>query len=254
MRSLGVNTILFNIGMVLVFSYLTNWIELNWPIPDNALLVSLIIFWALVLCWQSVGAFRAATVRIKNYGSVSNYYAVFAIMLACAVFTMASVATQYGEAIDYAQRAVDEYEAPQASFNIRLTHSNQLMLTGDIGHGATKKLNSLLAQNPKSTVLVLNSKGGLIAESRGLANTIKEHGLNTHVKERCYSACALAFIAGKQRSLAKDALLGFHQYYLEYDSSMPWIDAAIEQHRASLNLDTLQTHAIHRRGHYHKSQ
>jgi len=178
-----------------------------------------------------LAAFRAASLRIQNFGSVTNYYSVLAVMLVSAVFTMASVATQYGETIDYAQQAVDEYQPRQPSFNLNLTESNQLMLSGEIGYGATKKLQSLLSQHPQSTVLILNSDGGLIVESRGLANTIKEHQLNTHVIKRCYSACALAFIAGNQRTLAKDALLGFHQYNLISESPMPWINSSIEQEK-----------------------
>lgn len=224
MRSLGLNTIVFNICMVVVFSYLNNWIEANWSVPSNALLISLIAFWVIVLCWQTVGAFRAASFRIQSFGSVTSYYCVFAVMLTSLIFTLASVATQYGEKIDYVQKGVDEYTPPEPSFELSLTESNQLMLTGEIGHGATKKLNSLLDQNPQSSILILNSEGGLIVESRGLANTIKQHQLDTHVLQRCYSACTLAFIAGNQRSLANNAQLGFHQYNLEPSIAMRWIN------------------------------
>jgi len=231
MRSLALNTILFNICMVLVFSYLTNWIEVNGSIPDSALLISLIVFWIVVLSWQTVGAFRAASTRIQNYGSVTNYYYVFAVMLTCVIFTLASVATQYGEKIDYVQQGVDEYKPPQPSFELSLGESNQIMLTGEIGYGATEKLNSLLHENPQSSLLILNSEGGLIVESRGLANTIKQHQLNTHVLQRCYSACTLAFIAGNKRSLAKNAQLGFHQYDLERTIAIRWIDPENEQEK-----------------------
>jgi len=230
-RSLALNTILFNICMVLVFSYLTNWIEVNWSIPDRTLLISLIVFWIVVLCWQGVGAFRAASMRIQNFGSVTNYYCVFAVMLTCVIFTLASVATQYGEKIDYVQQGVDEYKPPQPSFELSLSESNQILLTGEIGYGATEKLNWLLDNNPQSSLLILNSEGGLIVESRGLANTIKQHQLNTHVLQRCYSACTLAFIAGTKRSLAKGAQLGFHQYNLERTIAMRWIEPAREQEK-----------------------
>ena len=231
MRSLGLNTIVFNIFMVVFFSYLTNWVEVNWAIPNSALLVSLIVFWVIVLSWQTVGAFRAASLRIQNFGSVTNYYCVFAVMLTSLFFTLASVATQFGEKIDYVQKGVDEYKPPEPSFVLHLTESNQLMLTGEIGHGATKKLNSLLDQHPQSSILILNSEGGLIVESRGLAKTIQQHQLDTHVSQRCYSACTLAFIAGNQRSLAENAQLGFHQYNLEPTIAMRWVNPANEQEK-----------------------
>jgi len=230
-RSLVLNTITFNVCMVLVFSYLTNWIEANWPIADNTLLVLLIVFWSVVLVWQGVGAFRAASLRIQNYGSVSNYYGVFAVMLGCTLFTFASIATQYGDQIDYVQQGVDEYRPPAPAFELEATATNQLVLTGEIGYGATEKLDSLLKQHPQSTLLILNSEGGLIVESRGVANAVKKHGLNTRVTQRCYSACTIAFIAGNQRSLAKNAQLGFHQYNLVSASSMPWINPTDEQEK-----------------------
>jgi len=231
MRSLGLNTITFNLCMVFVFSHLTNWIETSWSIPDGALLATLTVFWVVVLYWQAVGAFRAASIRIQNYGSATNYYCVFAVILSCAIFTLASVATQYGETIDYVQQGVDNYKPRQPSFELILTESNQLMLTGEIGYGATEKLNLLIKQNPQTSVLILNSDGGLIVESRGLANTINEHRLNTHVSQYCYSACALAFIAGNQRSIAKDAQLGFHQYYLGPTIATQWIKPKSEQEK-----------------------
>jgi len=230
-RSLGLNTVCFNVAMVLLFSHLTNWLEVKLAVSNNTLLVLLVGFWLSVLCWQGVGAFRAASLRIQNFGSVTNYYAAFAVMLGCTIFTLASVATQYGEKIDYVQRGVDEYQPPRASFELNLTASKHIMLTGEIGYGATEQLNTLLNQNPKSSILILNSEGGLIVESRGLANTIKQRGLNTHVKQRCYSACTLAFIAGNERSMEKEALLGFHQYNLKSDTSMPWIEPLKEQQK-----------------------
>jgi len=228
-RSLVLNTIVFNVCMVFVFSYLTNWIEIHSSIPDTALLFSLLVFWMIVLCWQSVGAFRAASKRIANYGSVSNYYLVFAVTLTCSIFTLASVATQYGAKIDYVQQSVDEYQAPTPTFALTPINSNQLLFSGEIGYGATKKLTALLNSNPQTTLLILDSDGGLIVEARGLANLVKKYHLDTRVEHRCYSACTIAFIAGEQRSLTKNAQLGFHQYNLESKSPMPWIEPGKEQ-------------------------
>lgn len=227
-RSLGLNTIAFNIFTVFVFSYLTDWIQLYWTIPEPALLLALVLFWSTVLCWQTVGAFRSATRHIKNYGSVTSYYVVLAVILSSVIFTFASVATQYGAKIDYVQQGVDEYRAPEPTFDLSVDQLNQLTLSGDIGYGATEKLTSLLEQNTKSNLLILNSDGGLIIEARGLANVIKEHKLNTRVSKRCYSACTIAFIAGHKRSLAINAQLGFHQYNLD-SAPLPWIEPLKEQ-------------------------
>ena len=65
------------------------------------------------------------------------------------------------------------------------------------------------AQNNLTTV-VLESPGGNIEEARKLSKLIDTFGFNTHVDGICASACTIAFISGKERSMGRSANLGFH--------------------------------------------
>lgn len=227
-RSLAFNTIASNIGLLLAISYSTNWLKAHSTVSDSTLLFCLIPLWALILTWQSVGSFRSASKRIKNYGSSANFYAALAVTLLSVVLALSSIANQMGEEIDYVQRGVDEYRPAEPTYTLELNSDDELILRGDIGYGATRQMKSLIEQNPAITQVLLESDGGLIVEARGIANLITENNLNTAVATRCYSACTIVFIAGVERKLNQHAQLGFHQYKLD-SAYLPWIKPKEEQ-------------------------
>ena len=55
------------------------------------------------------------------------------------------------------------------------------------------------------------SPGGHVQPAMEVASIIRQRGLDTYVGRFCASACTLALLAGRQRWLAPDAELGFHQ-------------------------------------------
>ncbi|WP_127555434.1 hypothetical protein [Saccharospirillum alexandrii] len=96
-----------------------------------------------------------------------------------------------------------------------LTLSNQkdhIRLDGYIDFGVTQALSTLLEQEDSVVHLRLQSRGGLVAEARGLVRLVNEFGLSTSAYGDCASACTLVFIAGQTRYLEPDARLGFHRY------------------------------------------
>jgi len=80
---------------------------------------------------------------------------------------------------------------------------------------------------PDARGVILDSPGGQIYEGRGLARVIRERGLATYTLRECASACATAFLAGRERLLAPGARLGFHQY--QSHTILPAFDLAAEQ-------------------------
>jgi hypothetical protein len=48
-------------------------------------------------------------------------------------------------------------------------------------------------------VIFENSLGGTVEAALAYATAIRKHGLRTTVRGKCYSACALAFLAGRER-------------------------------------------------------
>ena len=64
-----------------------------------------------------------------------------------------------------------------------------------------------------------------------MARVIQQWGLDTHVESECYSACTIAFIAGRKRTLAKSGRLIFHQYRIDSLHQIPFVEPAREQEK-----------------------
>jgi hypothetical protein len=88
---------------------------------------------------------------------------------------------------------------------------NTAQLVGQISDGIANRLNAELKKNSDIKTLVLTSEGGLLIEGVALAHIVRKYQLNTHVEFLCGSACTFPLLAGKERSLAPGALVGFHQ-------------------------------------------
>jgi len=94
--------------------------------------------------------------------------------------------------------------------------------TDGIEYGHEEQLLSLLKNNSKIDILVLNSSGGLIAPANDMADLVIDAELNTHVEFECVSACVTIFLAGKTRTLALGGKIGFHKGW--------WDAASIEEY------------------------
>ena len=68
-----------------------------------------------------------------------------------------------------------------------------------------------LKDNPNIKTLHLTSWGGSIGAAADMSDIIIDFGLNTHVKEICFSACNLLLIGGEKRTLEKGSKIGFHR-------------------------------------------
>ncbi|SUZ30701.1 hypothetical protein ROE7235_00427 [Roseibaca ekhonensis] len=90
--------------------------------------------------------------------------------------------------------------------------------TGLVDFGLTRDLRQLADTHPKVKRLVLESRGGYIAEARGVVTVLQAKGIATHVEGHCASACALMFVGGATRSVTPDARIGLHGYNLRPDN------------------------------------
>ena len=91
----------------------------------------------------------------------------------------------------------------------------QLQVNGSMEIGILPAFKKMLAKHPESTTVAFNSNGGNVYQARGLATVIVSNGLDTYVSEDCYSACTIAYVAGKNRTISPQAKLGFHQYNMK---------------------------------------
>lgn len=86
-----------------------------------------------------------------------------------------------------------------------------LYLTGNIEFGDAALFNGAVTANQIDKV-VLSSGGGLVDEGLSMARLIHERGIATVIpgSEVCASACAMLFLAGKDRTMGLGANLGLH--------------------------------------------
>jgi hypothetical protein len=114
-----------------------------------------------------------------------------------------------------------------ADHHIRLLRDGtELEMVGEINAESAAHISRMLQQNPRVTVLQLTSEGGTTGAGFALAKQVHDRALTTYVPSMCVSACTLVFMAGRERYMAPDARLGFHQaIYIPQSTSSPAGDA-----------------------------
>ncbi|MBS0288623.1 MAG: hypothetical protein JSS07_01130 [Proteobacteria bacterium] len=112
------------------------------------------------------------------------------------------------------------------------SEKNYLHIQGDFNTGLADSVEQIIKENPKINTIVLDSNGGLVVEGIKISKIIQEHHLNTASSEKCYSACTIAFISGKNRILTKKAQLAFHKSSLpeEQESYIPELHRLLEKY------------------------
>jgi hypothetical protein len=106
---------------------------------------------------------------------------------------------------------------------------NAIQLKGKIDDGDTFDLKVYLSNLPKKPLVVvyLNSPGGNLREGMRLGRFFFDNKIETSVetKTACASACALAFLGGRDgttgkphRTKAANSGLGFHSFSREFDN------------------------------------
>lgn len=124
--------------------------------------------------------------------------------------------------------------APQSSalsfkavteYNSNAWESMAIAVDGEIELGDSDKLELFLQNKPDPVRVVFNSPGGILVEGMKIGNILRARGLTAEVGRLkdgqeapefehgvCASACAIAFLGGRERYLL-GSKLGFHQFY-----------------------------------------
>lgn len=209
------NVVVINVILIVLITLLfssDSFTQFSDQHTKTAWSVSLIATLALypIAVWQLVGVWRSATNHIKMTGlkfwpRVSKIIVILSII--------GTFNQSFYNALIYIDSAkiVFGYE----SFDkYRITVSEDVTtieINGGIGFQLAEKVADELTVNPDINTIHLNSYGGRLDEAHRLRTLIAQKGLTTYASERCYSACAIAFLGGRERILHKDAKLGFHQ-------------------------------------------
>jgi hypothetical protein len=232
----------FSINLVLlrlIIFYLDRFTHppfLEHPTAVAAATVSFLVVGHLVIYpWQIVGMLRSCERYLRDFGSAAWVWAVYLGIVVSIVVTLISAfgALQWLLIDRDAELAADVLARERAA-KYALSHRDGdtlIRLSGSLEMGVTKKLKAILRQHPEITGMVLESDGGNIYESRGIAKLIQEYGLDTYVFASCSSACTTAFIGGTARILGENGRLGFHQYGLSANLPLPFLDIEKEQEK-----------------------
>lgn len=232
-RSFWINLALLRIGLFVVET--TAQPVLSDSLGDTAPLAvaGLLLADLAIFVWQTIGVVRACDGQQSSYGSAPSVWVAYLGILIALIVALVGAFTLLQDTFhtpNHSNLSEDWERERAAKYDLTLSGDRvSVALDGSIELGLTKRLEAILQQHPGVTRILLASQGGNIYESRGVARLIQEHGLETIVLETCSSACTVAFVAGAQRSLGPLGRLGFHQYGIEADYHVPFVDVSAEQ-------------------------
>lgn len=203
----------FLLNVVFVTPGLALFVTLNEERRPFTLLLLVLTLWIVTVAftiWQLVGTWRSAQVHSACGGSRfwSAAAQVSVGIAGCVVLYQVSVVAP-AQIAELAKIALGD--KAMGAFEIGVPESGQVVeMRGGFIHGLHEALQAELDRNPSAIVVDLNSAGGRLGEARKVAALIRSRGLATYTSEGCYSACTIAFAAGRARGMAAHAEMGFH--------------------------------------------
>lgn len=106
-----------------------------------------------------------------------------------------------------------ETDGKELIFNLEVPYPDDPASTGLIWRDV-EEFQLYVMENPALRLISVSGPGGYGPAAEAIAETILEFDLDTHAFGDCMSACSRIFLAGRTRTLAKGARLGFHRPYI----------------------------------------
>jgi hypothetical protein len=184
----------------------------------RAIFGSLVFTWLIssaFVIWQTVGVWRSAnrhTARRHAIGKRAGWamLAKFAVVLGFLSSLSAFVTAGLPQLVEASRMAfLDDPGIPPYSIRV-MRNGTEAEITGGFKYGLTDDFTKVLKASRQIKVVHLDSPGGRIGEAIRLNGLLKAQGVDTYVSSGCYSACTIAFAAGRNRYLRNGAVLGFH--------------------------------------------
>jgi hypothetical protein len=184
-------------------------VENNVGSPSWMFLLSGLLFLTLpVTIWQLVGIWRSANRHQATTGRKAWANAAKVAVILGSLKAAAGLATAVPMATEYATMAVgDKYG--KATFRL-VRNGTEMEFSGGISSGLSEEFSKFIEAAPQLEVVHLESIGGRIAESKAIAELIRQRGLSTYVSSHCESACTYMLLGGAKRWAAASAKIGFH--------------------------------------------
>ena len=202
-----------------------------------AIFGTLVCVWLVVVLftvWQVTGVWRSANRLIAHRRTIGKR-AVWAtvakvvIVLGFLSSLSAFVSSGWPQLIETSRMAfLGDPGIPAYSIRV-MRNGTEAEITGGFKYGLSDDFSKILKASRQIKVVHLNSIGGRVGEAIKLGDVLRAQGVDTYVSLGCYSACTIAFAAGRNRFLRKGAALGFHAPAFPGMSSSELRDAALEQ-------------------------
>ncbi len=183
------NPLLLWVGNVLIWAFLIS-----------------ITFWHIVGTWRSADRFSADPHR-KNtlWGGVAKFFLIMG-----GIKMIGQLPTVYRDLGELSQMAFFN-DSSIPDYKLTVTEGGkEIKLEGGFKYGLSQDLKRLMLSAPSARIVNLESVGGRIAMGEEIAKVIEEYNFGTVSNSGCFSACTIAFLAGKERFLGIDGRLGFH--------------------------------------------
>lgn len=188
------------------------------PISLSRILLVTIPIFLVVYIWQVVGLWRSAA-NHQNLAENSFWPNTVKLLVVLSILVQIS---QLPKSLSGGQRLLQlaffQNNFEESVLQTYTKHNIQVIhLSGHLNTGVSNDFKKLILLNPNTKMVILDSPGGWVYEGRKLHKLIREKNLITYSLNGCYSACTVAFIAGKKRYISNNAYLGFHQYRTALD-------------------------------------
>jgi hypothetical protein len=210
--------LLGNIVVAVILVGIVGLFQTGTAYEPRAIFGSLAVTWLVsssFAIWQAVGLWRSANRYVAERYAVGEragwaLLAKFAVVLGFLFSLSAFVTAGLPQLIEASRMAfLGDPGIPPYSIRV-MRNGTEAEITGGFKYGLTDDFTKILRASRQIRVVHLDSPGGRVGEAIKLNSLLKAHGVDTYVSSGCYSACTIAFAAGRNRYLRNGAVLGFH--------------------------------------------
>ena len=180
------------------------------PMAAGYVIVASYLFLMTMTVWQLVGIYRAAGKHVSR-GGRRGWATMARIMVVLGVLRAGLDLVNTGRPLMIEAAGMIAGKDTLAPYELTLlADGTELEVSGGMPFGTAAAVRAELERHPGIRVIHMNSLGGRMHEAFALLELFRARGLSTYTSSSCTSACAIAFLGGRQRYLARGARIGFH--------------------------------------------
>lgn len=178
---------------------------------SSAAVLALTVLGLLAWVWAISGTWASANKHVQRGGKWGWASAAKLMIVLGIIRTVGDVGIMSEGLGEHWRVALGGQLGPQYTIQVS-ADGKSVVFKGGINDGAAEALTKALDIAPAVNNVVFSSMGGWVREGNLVANIISQRKLSTYVEGECTSACTIAFLAGSDRVVGPDALIGFHQF------------------------------------------